>query len=71
VRSTVIQKTITMRKSGRAYHLTVSSWRPSRSEEEFEVGSRTFDRAAVGQTVTVELHNGFFGLPWSGGISPE
>jgi hypothetical protein len=39
--------------------------------EEFEVGSRTFDRAAVGQTVTVELHNGFFGLPWSGGISPE
>jgi hypothetical protein len=71
VRSTVTQKTTTMRKSGIVYHLTVSSWRPGRREEEFEVGSRTYNRAAVGQTVKVELHHGFFGLPWSGGISPE
>jgi hypothetical protein len=71
VRSTVIQKTATMRKAGIQYRLTVSSWRPGRSGKEFEVGSRTFNRAVVGKTVTVELHKGFFGLPWSGSISPE
>ena len=71
VRSTVLQKTVTRRKSTTHYRLTVSSWRPGKGEEEFYVGLRTFNRAVVGKTVTVELHKGFFGLPWSGGIAPE
>jgi hypothetical protein len=71
VRSTVVQKTVTRRRYSPSYRLTVSSWRPGRSEEEFRVGPRTFNRTIVGKTVTVKLHKGFFGLPWSGSISPE
>lgn len=71
VTSTVIQKTIQKRKSTTNYTLTVSSWRPGRTEEDFLVGPRTFNRAAVGKTVRIELHPGYFGLPWSGGVSPE
>src|SRR5579863_9473230 len=37
VRSTVIRKTVTRRKSALTYLITVSSWRPGRSEEEFAV----------------------------------
>jgi hypothetical protein len=71
VRTTVIQKKTVRHRSGTQRVLTVSSWRPGRSTESFEVGSRAFDRAVVGKAVTVELHHGYFGLPWSGNVSPE
>jgi hypothetical protein len=71
LRTTLIQKKATMGRSGTRYVLTVSSWRPGRSVEEFAVGVSEFNRADVGKTVTVELHKGFFGLPWSGNISPD
>jgi hypothetical protein len=51
--------------------LMVSSWRPGRSLEDLNVNSRVFERAAVGKSVTVELHKGYFGLLWCGNISPE
>lgn len=70
-RSTVIRKSITKGRSTTYYTLTVSSWRPGRTEEDFLVGPRTFNRAAVGKTARIELHSGYFGLPWSGGISLE
>jgi len=70
VRTTVIRKTV-IRGRSTGYHLWVSSWRPGRSLEEFNVGSREFDRAAIGKAVRVELHKGFFGLAWRGAISPE
>ena len=71
VRTTVIRKTVV--RGGRAtrYNVTVSSWRPGRSVENVNVGSQVFNRAVVGKTVTVDLHKGFFGLPWFGSISPE
>lgn len=53
------------------YYLWVTSWRPGRTEEDFNIGSREFDRARIGKTVTVELHSGFFGLPWRGDILAE
>jgi len=71
VKATVIQKRIGGMKSGTEHWLTVSSWRPGRSLEKFLVSSREFNRAVVGRTVRVEVHQGFFGLPWSGNISPE
>ena len=71
VRTTVIQKEVTRSRNGTRYVLTVSSWRPRRSLEDFTVDSRTYNRAVVGKTVTVQLHKGYFGLPWSGNISPE
>ena len=71
VRTRVIQKEVTRDRSGTRYLLTVSSWRPGRSQEDFTVDSRTYNRAVVGKTVTIQLHKGYFGLPWSGNVSPE
>lgn len=71
VRATVVRKTATGGKGGIQYVLTVSSWRPARSTEDFYVSSLEFNRAAVGKAVRVELHSGFLGLSWSGNVSPE
>jgi hypothetical protein len=53
------------------YHHIVSSWRPGRSEEDLNVNSRVFQRAAVRKRLALELHKGYFGLPWYSDISPE
>jgi hypothetical protein len=71
VRTAVVEKTATRGKGGTHYVLTVSSWRPGRSTEDFRVSSHEFSRAVVGKKVTVELHKGFFSLPWSSKLSPE
>jgi hypothetical protein len=71
MRTAVVQKTATSGKGGTHYVLTVSSWRPDRRTEDFRVSSHEFSRAVVGKRVTVELHKGFFSLPWSGNVSPE
>jgi hypothetical protein len=71
VRTTVIRKTVLRGRRGTQYDLAVSSWRPGRSQEHFKVTSREFDRAVVGKIALVELHKGFFGVPWYGNISPE
>jgi hypothetical protein len=71
VRTTLVQKQVSRGRGGTEYVLIVSSWRPGRSLEDFRVDSRTFARASVGKTVTLELRKGYFGLPWSGNISPQ
>jgi hypothetical protein len=71
VRTSVIGKTVTRGKGGSQYIVTVTSWRPGRRTEDFYVGSIEFTRFVVGKTIRVGLHRGFFGLPWSGNISPE
>jgi len=68
VRTTLVQKSFSRGRGGTAYTLTVSSWRPGRRSEDFRVNSRTFARAVVGEPVTIELHKGYFGVPWSGNI---
>src|SRR5713101_8394188 len=68
VRTTVIQKTAVHRGSTTRHRLTVSSWRPGRSVEELVVGAHTYDNAYIGKTITVEVHKGFFGLPWYGNV---
>lgn len=70
VRTPVIRKAVLMAKTTK-YHITVSSWRPNYTEEIFSVDRDVFRRAAVGKIVTVELHKGFFDVPWYGNISPE
>lgn len=70
--ATVIRKSVdTGRHGTQQYHLIVSSWRPGRSSEDLNVGSHVFQRAAVGRNVSVEVHQGFFNLPWSGKIRTE
>jgi hypothetical protein len=71
VRATVIRKAVVEGRYGNQYDVTVSSWRPARSVENLNVRSDVFERAVVGKTVIIELHKGFFGLPWIGRVSPE
>jgi hypothetical protein len=71
VRTTVLWKTETHRKGSTGYRLTVSSWRPGHNKEEFVVGSHTYNNTFVGKTITVEMHQGFFGLPWYESVSSK
>jgi hypothetical protein len=72
VQTTVLEKNVIRGRYGaRQNHLLVSSARPGRSREDLNVSSDVFDRAIVGKTLTVELHQGFFGLWWYGRISPD
>lgn len=68
VRTNLVQKSLSRGRGGDTYTLTVSSWRPGKRSEDFRVDSRLFARAVVGEPVTVELHKGYFGIPWSGEI---
>lgn len=71
--TTVIHKAIFtgIQRYGTHYEVYVSSWRAGRSQEKLEVDSGLYKRVVVGETVTVEFHKGFLGLPWLGKISPE
>lgn len=71
ITTTVIRKSVYRGRRGTSYHLAVTSWRPGKTAEHFGVREDVFDRAVVGRTATIELHPGFFGLPWHGSISPE
>jgi hypothetical protein len=71
ITATVIRKTVLQTRRGYQYDLTVASWRPGRSQEHFSVTSSVFNRAVVGRTVTVEVHQGFWGMLWRGNISPQ
>lgn len=71
LRTEVFKKVVLNGRYGRQYRLFVYSWRPGRSVEDLNVVQQVFDRATVGKTLIVEVHHGFFGLPWYGKISPE
>jgi hypothetical protein len=71
MRATLVQKTATLSKGGIRYVLTVSSWRSGRKTEDFRVSSYEYRRAVVGKGVAVEVHKGYFGLPWSSKVSPQ
>ena len=73
IKTTVIHRAMVTGSQNRGthYHVVVSSWRPGRNEEDFEVDLGIYRRAVVGRPATVELHKGYFGLPWYGGLSPE
>lgn len=73
IKTTVIRKAMVSGsvRRGTHYDVIVASWRPGRSQEDFEVDSGVYERAAAGRPVTVELHKGFYGIQWHGNISPE
>lgn len=71
VRATVIQKIAPVGYREAQYTLIVDSWRPGKSLQDLNVGSRVFERAVVGRSVTVELRNGVLGIPWVESISPD
>lgn len=71
VRTTVIQKKISRGRGGTEHWITVGSWRPGRTSEDFLVSSYEYNRFAIGKMARVSVHAGFFGVPWSHGIRPE
>lgn len=74
VKTTVIRKAAITgsQKMGIHYYLTVSPWGADRGEKEFDdVDSLVFNRAAIGKSLTVELHSGYFGLQWYGKLLTE
>jgi hypothetical protein len=71
VRTSIIRKSIARGRSSTTRTLVVSSWRPGRSQEKLEVNSRTYQSVLVGEPIEVEVHDGFFRLPWYGRIVPR
>jgi hypothetical protein len=51
-----------------SYHLAVASWRHAGREEDLRVSRHVYDRANSGDDISVQLHGGWFGLPWYGRI---
>jgi hypothetical protein len=71
VHATVLRKISYSGRRSQSHALIVSSWRPGRSEEDLGATPSVVKRARIGQTVTVPLRQGFFGLAWYGPISLE
>ncbi len=69
--TTVVRKSVYRGRRTTSYNLVVTSWRAGKNFEHFGVGKSAYDRAQVGKTATVEMHEGYFGLAWHGPISPE
>jgi uncharacterized membrane protein YiaA len=70
IQSIVIRKYVTHGRRSTTYHVDVRSWRPGRTDEDLQVGSRTFSATAEGHGVSIELHAGFVGVQWYGRVSP-
>jgi hypothetical protein len=70
MRATVIRKIAPTGYREAQSTLIVTSWRPGRSFEDLNVSSREFKQAVVGKGITIEMHEGRFGLPWYSNISP-
>jgi uncharacterized paraquat-inducible protein A len=49
-------------------NLFVASWRPGRSTEKLWAGVPVSITASPGDSISFEVHEGFFGLPWYGNI---
>lgn len=57
-------------RGGDSYYLTIAaSWRPGHDSETVEVWPDVYANASVGDTVTVEVHPGFFHYPWYGEVT--
>lgn len=70
VQSVVLRKYISHGRRSTTYHLDVRSWRSGRSEENLQVGSRTYSTLSEGQPVSIEVHPGFVGVRWYGRVAP-
>ena len=71
MRATVLSEQAVRGKSGTNYTVKVRSWRPGRATEQLGVNGRTYRSVSTGKGVEVEMHRGFFGLPWYSGVYSE
>jgi hypothetical protein len=71
IKAKVVRKIAIAGGQEKQYRLAVTSLRTGKQMEDLSVAAPVYERAVVGKTVTVEVHPGFFGLPWSGSVSPN
>lgn len=71
VKTSILRKSVTSGRHSSTHHFFVTSWRPGRSTEDLAVVIPLYVRASIGQSITVEVHSGLFGLPWYGQIVLE
>lgn len=69
VRSSIVAMRITNGRYWSTHRLVLVSWQPGRATEDLAVGSAVYAGASVGRCVSVEVHKGFFGLPWYGKVT--
>jgi hypothetical protein len=69
VHSRIVGKRISRGRYSTTHHLIVQSWRPNRDTEDLAVSSNTYSQASVDQALSVDVHTGFFHLPWYGNVS--
>lgn len=67
VQSSILRTSHTTRRYA-GIKLYVASWRPGRNTEKLWVAVPVSLTAAPGQRISVEVHKGFFNLPWYGEI---
>lgn len=70
VQSVVLRKYVSRGRRSNTYHVDVRSWRSGRSDEDLQVGSRTYSALSEGQPVSIEVHPGYVGVPWYGRVAP-
>jgi hypothetical protein len=68
---TVLGKSVFHGRRVTRYHLLVTSWRTATSTEGLDVSQSTFEQTAIGKSVSLELHDGLFGVRWRGHVSPD
>ena len=67
----VSQKSVSRGRGGPTYSLTLDpSWRDGRTQERLDVSGATFASVRTGERVSVDVHRGWFGLPWFSRVSP-
>jgi hypothetical protein len=68
VRTSITRKHTTRGRSSVGHILTLASWRPGRAAEEINVSSAEYRGFQVGDQVVVEVHAGWFRVPWWGRV---
>ena len=71
VSATVIGKWSPQGRTGHSYGVTVKpSWRPPRTYESLSVAKAVYDRIHDEEAISIDIHPGYFHLPWYDQIAP-
>jgi hypothetical protein len=71
MQTNIVTSQVGHRRSGESYSLIVKSWRPGIATETLSVDYQTYEAALAAQTVTVDVHQGFFGWPWYSNVQAD
>jgi hypothetical protein len=70
IRTKVAGKFISRGRFSTSYHLNVASWRRAGHEEDLRVSRSLYDRAKDGDSISLQVREGRFGLSWYSRVAP-